>query len=83
MCKFHYKFITNFIKSKYSANFLFRDSDSLVYEIETKDVYEDFYEDKNLLDFEDYLQDSMELHSKFFDFTNKLLVKWKMNSKEK
>ena len=37
---------------------LFTDTDSLVFEIETNDVYEDFYKGKNLFDFSDYPQDS-------------------------
>ena len=58
---------------------MFKDTASLVYEIKTDDNYEDFYEDKNLFDFSDYPQDS-----KFFDpVKKKLLVKWKMNSKER
>ena len=32
--------------------------DSLVYEIETVDIYKDFYEDKDLFDFSGYRQDS-------------------------
>ena len=37
-------FITNiYIKGKSSADLLFPDRDSLVYEIKTEDVYEDFY----------------------------------------
>ena len=44
MYQFHYKYI----KSNFSANLLFTDTDSLVYEIKTEDVYEDFYKDKNL-----------------------------------
>ena len=48
---------------------LFTDTDSLVYEIKTKDVYEDFYEDQNLLDFSDYPLDST-----FFDLTNKKVI---------
>ena len=35
-------------------------------EIKTSDVYEDFYEDKNLFDFSDYQQ-----NTKFFDPVNK------------
>ena len=62
MHEFHYKYI----KSKYRANFLFTDTDSLVYEIKT-DVYEDFYKDKILFDFSDY-----SLNSKFFYPTNKI-----------
>ena len=39
MYEFHYKYI----KSKFDAKLLFTDTDSLVYEIKTKDVYEDVY----------------------------------------
>ena len=62
MYEFHYKYI----KRKFSANSLFTDTDSLGYEIKTDDVYEDFYEDKNLFDYRDYPRDS-----KFFDLVNK------------
>ena len=48
--EFHYKYI----KSKYDANLLFTDTDSVVYEIKR----EDDYKDKNLFDFSDYPQDS-------------------------
>ena len=41
----------------------------IVYEIKTDDVYEDFYRDKNLIDFRDYPQDS-----KFFDLLNKKVI---------
>ena len=51
---------------KFSPNLLFKDIDDLVYEIKTDVVNEDFYEDKNLLHFSDYPQDS-----KFFDPVNK------------
>ena len=53
---------------------MFTDTDSLVYEIKTDDVYEDFYKDKDLFDFSDYRQDSMELHAKFFDPVNKKVI---------
>ena len=49
-----YEFRYKYIKSKYNTNLLFTDTDSLVYEIETEDVYDDFYPDKNLFDFSDY-----------------------------
>ena len=62
--EFHYKYI----KRKFNANLLYTDTDSLVYEIETKDVDEDFVDNKNLFDFSDYPQDS-----KFFDPLNKKL----------
>ena len=50
MYEFHYKYI----KSKSDAKLLFTDTDSLVYKIKTEDVYEDFYQDKNLFDFSNY-----------------------------
>ena len=49
MYEFHYKYI----KSKFDAILMSTDTDSLVYEIKTEDVYEDFYGDKNLFDFSD------------------------------
>ena len=62
---FHYKYI----KSTLDAKLLFTDTDSLVYEIKTEDVYEDLYKDKNLLDFTDY-----PLNSKSFDPDNKKVI---------
>ena len=52
---------------------MFTGTGSLVYEIETSDVYENFYKNKNLFDFSDYPQDSM-----FFDLVdNKVIGKKK------
>ena len=65
MYDFHY----NYIKRKYDAKLPFTDTDSLVYEIETKDVCEDFYKDKYLFEFSDYPQDS-----NFFDPSNKRMI---------
>ena len=65
MYEFHYKYI----KSKLDAKLLFTDTDSLVFEIKTEDVYEDFYGDKNLFDFSDF-----PLISKFFDPANKKVI---------
>ena len=65
MYEFHY----NYIKTKYDAKLLFTDTDGLVYEIETDDVYKDFYEDKDLLDLSNYPQDS-----NFFDPVNKKVI---------
>ena len=48
---------------------LFVDSDTLIHEIKTDDVYEDFYEDKDLFDFSNYPRDS-----KFFDIVNKKVI---------
>ena len=72
-----YDFRYSFIKGKYDVKLLFTDTDSLVYEVKTNDVYEDFYKDKDFFDFSDYPQDS-----KFFDLV-KLLVKWNMCLREK
>ena len=65
MYEFHYKHI----KSKFDATLLFTDTDSLVYEIKTEDVYKDFYRDKKLFDFSDY-----PLNPKFFDPVNKKVI---------
>ena len=54
MYEFHYKYI----KNKFDAKLLFTDTDSLVYEIKTEDIYEAFYGDKNLFNFRDYRLDS-------------------------
>ena len=65
MYEFHYKYI----KCKFAAYLLFIDTDSLAYDIKTKNVYEDFYQDKNLFDFSDY-----SLNSKFYDPVNKKVI---------
>ena len=66
MYKFHYKYI----KSKFDAKLVFTDTGSLVYEIKREEVYEDFYEDKNLFAFRDY-----PLNLKFFDLVNKKVIR--------
>ena len=48
---------------------MFIDKGSLVYEMETDDVYEDFYENKTFFDFGDYQDDS-----NFFDPVNKKVI---------
>ena len=67
MYDFHY----NYIKNKYGdkARLLFTDTDSLMYEIEADDVYQDFWKDKHLFDNSDYPKDSP-----FFDSTNKKVI---------
>ena len=67
MYDFHY----NHIKAKYGskARLLFTDTDSLCYEVETKDVYEDFWSNKHLFDFSGY-----DKGSKYWDDTNKKVV---------
>ena len=51
-----YEFDYNYIKKEYGNNLrlLFTDTDSLMYEIKTRDVYEDFSKDKEMLDFSNY-----------------------------
>ena len=67
MYDFHY----NYIKSKYGdkAKLLFTDTDSLTYEIETKDVYRDFWNDKDRFDNSDYPE-----NSPYFNKTNKKVI---------
>ena len=67
MYDFHY----NYIKNKYGdkAKLLFTDTDSLTYEIQAEDVYEDFWNDRHLFDNSDYPEDSP-----YFDKTNKKII---------
>ena len=67
MYEFHYRYI----KNKYGNNskLLFRDTDSLMYEIKTADVYKDFSNDKEMFDFSNY-----STKSKYYDNSNKLVV---------
>ena len=47
------------IKRKYpDSTLLFTDTDSLTYQIQTDNVYEDFYADKHLFDFSGYEKES-------------------------
>ena len=67
MYDFHY----NYIKRKYGdkAKLLFTDTDSLTYEIETKDVYADFWSDKDRFDNSDYNKESP-----FYNTANKKVI---------
>ena len=66
-----YDFHYNYIKKRYNnkAKLLFTDTDSLCYEIETQDIYEELWQDRNLFHNSDYPKDS-----KFFDSTNKKVM---------
>ena len=67
MYEFHY----DYIKNKYGNNsrLSLRGTDSLMYEIKTEDVYEDFSNDKEMFDFSNY-----STKSKYYDNSNKLVV---------
>ena len=67
MYDFHY----NYIKKKYGdkAKLLFTDTDSLTYEIEAEDVYQDFWNDKDKFDNSDYPEDS-----KYYSKANKKVI---------
>ena len=56
MYQFHYEYM----KQKYDASaklLQFTDTDSLCYEVKTRDIYEDMLEDKELFDTSEYAQD--------------------------
>ena len=67
MYNFHYKYIKNKYGNK--AKLLFTDTDSLTYEIEAKDVYRDFWNDKDRFDNSDYPESSP-----YFNKTNKKVI---------
>ena len=52
MYDFHYYYIK--LKCGEKAKLLFTDTDSLCYEIQTKDAYKDFRVNKNMFDNSDY-----------------------------
>ena len=55
-----YEFDYDYIKNKYGSNskLLFTDTNSLMYEIKTKDVYEDCSSNTEMFDFNNYLTKS-------------------------
>ena len=65
MYKFHYEYV----KNKFDAKLLFTDTESLVYEIKSKDVYEECFKDRELFDFSEYSVDS-----NFYGLTNKKVL---------
>ena len=66
-----YDFHYNYIKHKYDnkAKLLFTDTDSLTYEIETKDAYADFWKNKDKFDNSDY-----DKESPFYNADNKKVI---------
>ena len=67
MYEFHYQYI----KEKYGdrAKLLFIDTDSVTYEIETEDVYQDFWNDKDKFDNSDCSK-----NSPYYDESNKKVI---------
>ena len=71
MYDFHYNYIKNNYGDK--AKLLFTDTDSLTYEIEAKDVYKDFFKDRDMFDNSDYDKKS----KYYFDNNKKVIGKFK------
>ena len=67
MYEFHYDYIKNKYDNK--SKQLFTDTDSLMYEIKTEVVYEDFSSDKEMSDFSNY-----STKSKYHDDSNKVVI---------
>ena len=67
MYEFHYQYIKNKYDTK--SKLLFTDTDSLMYEIKTKDVSDDFSSSKEMFCFINYLS-----KSKYYDDANKLVI---------
>ena len=67
MYEFHYDYIKNKYNDK--SKLLFTNTDSLMYEIKTEDVFEDFSGDKKMFDFTNY-----STKSKYYDNSNKLVI---------
>ena len=65
MYYFHY----NFIRKNFNAELLFTATDSLAYEIKSKNVYKEFFKWKDLFDFNNYSKGST-----FYDETNKKVI---------
>ena len=65
MYDFHY----NFIKKNFDGQLLFTDTDSLTYKIKSENVYEEFFNWKDLFDLSNYSKDS-----KSFDDANKKVI---------
>ena len=66
-----YELYFGYIKNKHGNNWrlLFTNNDSLMYEIKTEDVYEDFSNNKEMFDFSNY-----STKSKYYDNSNNLVI---------
>ena len=67
MYEFHYDYIKNKYGNK--SRLLFTKTDSLIYQIQTEDAYEDFHQHKDTFDFSNY-----SAKSKCYEILNALLV---------
>ena len=67
MYEFHCDYLKNIYENK--SKLLFTDTDSLMYEIKTEDVYEDFSSNEEMFDFSNY-----STKSKYYDNSNKLVI---------
>ena len=67
MYEYHHDYLNN--KNNNKSKLLFKDIDSLMYEIKTEDVSEKFSSDKEMFDFNNY-----STKSKYYDNLNKLLI---------
>ena len=65
MHKFHYGYVCN----NFNPRLLFTDTDSLVYEINNKNIYAKCFKDKDLSDFGGYPKDSV-----YYDSSNKKVL---------
>ena len=72
---FMYEFHYDYMKAKYGpkAQLLFTDTDSLCYEVETQDLYQDMSENKELFDLSNYKKS----HELYDNTNNKVLGKMK------
>ena len=59
----------NFILKSFNTELLFTDTNSLTYEIKSKNVYEEFFKQKDLFDFSNYSKNST-----FCNETNKKVI---------
>ena len=70
-----YDYYYNRLKVKYGdrCNLLYTDTDSLLLEIETEDIYEDMASDKDLYNFSNYPRD----HPLYSEINKKVIGKFK------
>ena len=60
-----YDFHFNFIKKHFDTEMLLTDTDSLIYEIKSEDVYEEIFKHKHLFDFSNFLKSFMIIKMKW------------------